>query len=657
MSFDPERLYALLPAIHRIRDAEQGGPLHALLSAIAEQLAVLEEDTAQLYDDQFIETCAEWVVPYLGDLIGARALYPSGKTFRSPRAQVANTLAYRRRKGTAAVLEDLAAKVTGLKAHKVEFFQRLAATQHLDHLRLGCLQTPDLRRVERLESLDGPFDELSHTADMRSIADGRGRYNIPNVGLFLWRLRAHKLAGSPAVKVDARRWMMSPLGNDTQLYNRPRTESDVAQISTALDVPIPLGRRLLDRKLNAIYGRSFSLTVDGTPIAAANVESCDLSDVTKPDSTTGWDHMPASKIAVDPVLGRVALPQPAGEVIVTYHYGFSADIGGGTYDRAASIEEAEPRVVVPSPDKLADSLAAVAAGGAAEISDSGRYEGTFAIAATAQKRVFFRAADGVRPTLVLTGDLAITGGEDSEVTLDGLLITGAALRVTGKVRLLRIRHCTLVPGLSLATDGAPESSIEPSLIVESPDTRVEIERSILGAIRAHPDAVVDIASSIVDATDEQGTAYSAEGGASGGAPLTLRECTVIGGVHARVLALVSNSILLAGPNGVRADRLQEGCVRFSHLPLDARVPGRHRCQPVSGDEPPAVPQFTSLRYGKAGYCQLARGTPDVIRRGADDESEMGVFHDLYLPQGEANLRTTFDEYLRLGLEAGIFHAS
>jgi hypothetical protein len=67
MSIDSEQLYNLLPAIYRIRDAERGEPLKALLAVIAEQAAVLEEDLAQLYDDQFIETCAEWVIPYIGD--------------------------------------------------------------------------------------------------------------------------------------------------------------------------------------------------------------------------------------------------------------------------------------------------------------------------------------------------------------------------------------------------------------------------------------------------------------------------------------------------------------------------------------------------------------------------------------------------------------
>jgi hypothetical protein len=69
------------------------------------------------------------------------------------------------------------------------------------------------------------------------------------------------------------------------------------------------------------------------------------------------------------------------------------------------------------------------------------------------------------------------------------------------------------------------------------------------------------------------------------------------------------------------------------------------------------PAFTSLRYGYAGYCQLSLRTAVEIRQGADDQAEMGVFHDLYQPQREANLRARLDEYLRFGLEAGIFFAS
>ena len=36
---------------------------------------------------------------------------------------------------------------------------------------------------------------------------------------------------------------------------------------------------------------------------------------------------------------------------------------------------------------------------------------------------------------------------------------------------------------------------------------------------------------------------------------------------------------------------------------------------------------------------------------------MGAFHFLFAPQRESDLRTRLDEYLRVGLEAGIFYES
>ena len=50
-------------------------------------IARVEEDLEQLYDDQFIETCADWVVPYIGDLIGYRPLHGVGPQRRQSRAR------------------------------------------------------------------------------------------------------------------------------------------------------------------------------------------------------------------------------------------------------------------------------------------------------------------------------------------------------------------------------------------------------------------------------------------------------------------------------------------------------------------------------------------------------------------------------------------
>src|SRR3954454_14294910 len=177
-----DRLYALLPEVYRLRDADQGEPLRALIGALAQEFAALEENLSQLYDDQFIETCTDWVAPYIGDLIGYRPLHGVAPKIASPRAEVANTIAFRRRKGTALMLEQLAGDVTDWPAHAVEFFQQLATTQYMKHIRLRANATADLRDVRSLLLQGGSFNALAHTAEMRRPESGAGRYNIPNIG-------------------------------------------------------------------------------------------------------------------------------------------------------------------------------------------------------------------------------------------------------------------------------------------------------------------------------------------------------------------------------------------------------------------------------------------------------------------------------------------
>jgi hypothetical protein len=65
------------------------------------------------------------------------------------------------------------------------------------------------------------------------------------------------------------------------------------------------------------------------------------------------------------------------------------------------------------------------------------------------------------------------------------------------------------------------------------------------------------------------------------------------------------------------------------------------------------PAFNSLRYGTPTYCQLSQTCAEEIVRGADDESEMGVFHDLYQPQRCANLRARLEEFTPAGADVGI----
>jgi hypothetical protein len=109
---------------------------------------------------------------------------------------------------------------------------------------------------------------------------------------------------------------------------------------------------------------------------------------------------------------------------------------------------------------------------------------------------------------------------------------------------------------------------------------------------------------------------------------------------------------------VIVDRRQAGYARYCYVPLDAQLPPRYACQPQKAEQVrQIVPRFTSLRYGHPGYGQLHASCPYQIRQGAADEGEMGVFHHLYAPQREVGLRVRLNEYLRFGLEAGLFFAS
>jgi hypothetical protein len=528
MTFSRERLLELLPAIYRLRDEEGDGTLAAVLGVLAQQAEVLGEDLEQLYDDQFIETCAEWVVPYIAELVGARGVVSIESAAFSARAYVANTIRYRRRKGTIAVVEQLARDVTGWPASAVEYFLRLITTQNVNHVRtVDALRVTDaaevaedlrrwphatvnLRDIQVIERLDSAFELSAHTADIRRIASRRGRYNIPNVGIFLWRLNAYPLTASPAVQVDSRHFVIHPLGIDSHLVTRPATEADIEQLAEPLNVPMPISRRALEAALASYYGsvdtdRSVLIHVGANAVDIAQVHVCDLSD-----GSGGWKGAPAEPVAIDPVLGRIAFKDvPAGPVATTFHYAFPADIGGGEYEREASFALGDDNVVRVPQDfaTIAAALAAVTARPEAivEITDSGRYEETLAFTLGAHQRLELRASNGQRPALILGADCEIRGGAQSRLYLNGLLIAGGTLTVPAEnanaIQELTLAHCTLVPGIRLARDGSPLRPDVPSVSAGEPNDPLSIvlERSVSGALHVSSLATsINAKDSIID---------------------------------------------------------------------------------------------------------------------------------------------------------------
>lgn len=740
-----DRLYELLPVIYRMRDAEEGYPLKALLRVIAEQVNVVEDDIRRLYDNWFIETAEDWAVPYIGELIGFRPVHEAGEPGNVdtaegaarnraliPRREVSNTIRNRRRKGGLALLETLGSDVADWPARAVEYFKLLGWTQNINHSRPKRGRTADVRDMDALDLLDGPFDRVAHTVDVRRATSARtqGRSNIPSVGLHVWRLRAYPVTRTPAYCLEApgpHCYTFSVLGQDAPLFTKPEPESQPTHIAGELNVPAPIRRHSFERHKRDYYGADKSLAVwardwgnfdSAEPVPASAIIAADLTD---------WHyHPPRDHVAVDPVLGRLAFPpgQLPERVRVSYHYGFSADIGGGEYRRRLT----QPRGAVVYRVGRNESFRHVhdalqrwrqdnPKDAVIELAESGVHVERIHATLRPDQSLQIRAAQRARPVLRLLDwetdqpdVLGVTLARGSRFTLDGLLITGRAVQIRGDDKArgggkrrpppqasdesdicpsqVSIRHCTLVPGWGLHNNCAPRRPAEPSLELLRVRARVSIAHSILGSIQINEDAVhsepipFEITDSILDATSSEREALGAPGLPVAHCVLTIKRSTVFGYVQVHAIRLAENSIF---SNCLNVARRQLGCMRFCYVPRGCRTPRRYHCQPDLAEQAaeealrerlkPAAPtpdqvatvraharervdpQFDSVRYGAPDYARLGPTCAPEIKRGADDESEMGVFHDLFEPQRTANLRARLDEYTPADMDAGIIPAS
>ena len=705
MKLDADTLLALLPAFYRERDAELGDPLRALLGVIARQGALVEADIERLYDNAFIETCDDWVVPYIGDLLGVRALYPVGGTAAfGPRALVANTLRLRRRKGTALVLEELAFDTTGWRARAVEFFERVSTTQYLNHLRPHSLRMPDLRQPRPLARIDGPFGTEACTADVRTLP--AGRYNLPNVGLCLWRLQAYPVQRATARPATTRPgfYTFDPLGLDQPLFNRPRTETNISHLAEPVNVPEALHWHDLHAELEsrrqaltdgedpddryfaeAGGGPVLRVWIDDKAVPAEHLVICDLGPIPTV-APEDWRHPPATLTVaarkagrphmtfpaaggmlagIDPRRGRLALPAgiTASRVEVGYAYGFPGDIGAGPYDLRPGPGDSNPLAALPA---AADFEVVIRIPSAATPTLSSAFNAP-ANQADAVNRVIAGkrtllvldtdATEAVAPALDLPDShLAIQAapgrrpvlvgdfalkGNASTRLSLGGLLLDGALRLQGRLNAVTLRHCSLVPGKGGIAHTGSGTDLELSLY-----------RCLSGPLRSNrPLAAVVLRDCLIDG--EGGLAIDIND-----SPLTVSASTLLGTTAAGRLE-AGNSLF---DGLVDIARRQEGCVRYSYLPPKSATPRRHRCQPdlVMTDLPAAdaareatrvTPAFTSTRFATPAYGQLTRSTAREIRTGADNGAEMGVWNLLQQPQREANLSLALDEYLRFGLEA------
>jgi hypothetical protein len=429
-----QRLWAMLPEVYRTEDTNADGtpgPLQELLNRVGVQVAVVRRSLDRLWADQSIETCDDWVIPYIGALLGTNLV--SGLDARGQRLDVAKTIHYRRHKGTLAVLEELALDVTGWGVHVVEGFRRLARTRHSLDPMVGPGAFPgqsptqaarllqqeglvgpltgtaagglaNLRSVHGAALTGSPFDESSHMADFRAGRGAVGHFGIPQLLVFLWRLMSLQVVAGTPVAVqgcEGLRFTFDPTGRMIPLFlpplgPEPDNFADTWTSALEWQVPGPITSSLAAALANvqgsfapaeAPYpfpppAASLLEPAQSGPAQLGSEQSGPQAEPSPPPplpASFGYSVTGGDVAQVWPEIGIFALEAPPdgrAPLSVTYQYGFSGLIGAGPFNRLLlgnSPQTVGTALTVNGGAGLDAALAAVGPQGTVIIGDSLTY--------------------------------------------------------------------------------------------------------------------------------------------------------------------------------------------------------------------------------------------------------------------------------------------
>ena len=693
-----DKLWGLIPAIYREDDGEltEGvetsvdGPLRELVERLGAQAAILRRSIDRLWLDQSIETADDWVIPYIGDLLATNLVAGMGP--REQRLDVAKTIYYRRRKGTLGILEEIANDVTGWDARVVEEFRHLGRMRHsLDPAIGRPADTVDPaagRELQRAQGLVGrysgsplggtadlrdayaasrtatAFDEFAHTVDTRAGRGHAGWYNIPRLGVFVWRLRSFEvgLATPVAVSGCADTFTFDPTGRSIPLFAaaiRAQERFGVTWSSPEeWQLPTPIDSRLLRTARDHLYPGSLEVFAP---------------------SLTGPDSIPSADVRVLPTCGRFVLigTSPPAAPLASYHYGFSAEIGAGPYDRriaAADVGDAPDPIVAISGGggALSTGLTGVVSG-TVRIGDSRTYDSVVDVgvagAAIGGIRIDSENTSAfTRPCIrPATPAWTFTGAPGADLVLDGLLVSGTDLVLKGDFDRVRIVCSTLDPGSSglgfavpsVFAKAADGRDLGPcTLWVDGTVRSLELERVIVGPIRTRGTGHVEVLSardSIIQAipTTDPGAGRPPDLAVSlASGTVVLDRCTILGPIA--VHRLEASECILDGLAVV--EDTQHGCLRFSASAVTSTLPRQYESVQVAA----GAPLFTTRHFGRPGYGQLL-GTADrtiltgtgprpSILEGGPTGSEMGAFATEMGAIRKRSVGIKFREYMPLGMD-------
>ncbi|MFN2627083.1 MAG: hypothetical protein ABR569_00415 [Gaiellaceae bacterium] len=669
-----------------LRDAPtdvDGAPrlLDLLLGGVDEQCDLLAADIDRLWDDLFIESCADWAVPYIGALVG---LPPDAE-----RLEVAYAIALRRRKGTPAALEDFAEVVTGLTARVLEGWQLTTWAQRLGHPpppRVASMSLADAGRFR----IGTPFDRVRHSFTPSGPYDPRAATAV----VWPWRVGSFR-AVEAAPLPEPRRFALHPLGAEAPPYLKPQAGRNAAERASGelrartgdeLDAPVRATYAVAEALAGPgqiTYGVNWTIDPAHPLAQTPEPQRPILLELTLDGTAIPWTKLRFGSL---PYGGPAPAPPTATQALVDLsrgHVELGSSLTGtlrSTWNRPiasglgplASDLDADPAarvIVVVDPaavagplvaNTLADAIAkAEAASADLDPVDSRPDRPDVEIRLATSDRLAAPPPQSFAPTLQrwrIVAQRRLTPIVVGDVDLD---LAGCCLALEGFYLTGDLVLGKTLDGVALAfvtMDPAAPGTIR--IAHDAWGIEFSARRSILGALRAELGArPLQLEDSIVDGL---GARLRTCGEAPGA---TLRDA-----VAAQVRfapALVASGVTFAGPvhtesidaadcifgDGVEAVQQQEGCLRHCYLGPDLSTPPSrpvtYRCGPFP------APTFASIGFEAAGYYALDLEREQPLLSAASDGGEVGAANQLRRGARLERLRRRVHEFVPLGLRAGI----
>jgi hypothetical protein len=602
------RLWMLLPAVYRSLDVgptpTAPGPLREIVNRIGAQAAVVRRSIDRMGENQSIETCDDWVIPYIGDLVATRIV--SCLDAAAQRIDVAKTIYYRRRAGTVGLLEELAADIASTDARVVEFFRRLGRTRHqfdpplsytIENALTGPLgftgdkleideglfgrysKTPaggfaDLRNAYAAGKTGSAFDEYAYTADLRNPGEAEGWYNIRNLGVFLWWLGAWPILAATPVPNSATNptcFTFDPTGRNIPLFapsqraaNPGTSWGENWKSPDEWMLPVEISELLWKLAPKKLYGDAFQVA-----LSAAGISS-------------QYDR---TKLRIYPQVGRFSFigGVPVGTIVTNYTFGLLMPVGAGGFDQSILSALAEPAPGAPLltggiaiGNGLNTALANAATNPAILFGDSLTYVGpTQQLNVPDGATVLFGTANpgGVgdlqrpvlrwvpssptspKPAWTIASEKVTA---ETTLILQGLLLQGADVVLTGNFDAVFLRMVTMDPGtvfsdtesngpdfFASAIDGL---ALSPgTLWIEGIVTQLTVERSFTGPIRTRNGGTLEQLL-VTDSVIQSIPTHPVGGGAKITAQTVLFDATSLAGDLANeTSALAKNTVTASAP--------------------------------------------------------------------------------------------------------------